>query len=184
MANRTWRLGLGIAFGIIVLDLWTKSWALSRLGDGTRLELLGGLLPLTLAFNRGAAFGISIGDDPRWVFVPLSIVAIGFLLSVLRSAHPTDWIRIVAAGLVLGGAFGNLYDRFRWSRGVVDFLGPVNLGFAYFPIFNVADMGITCGAVLLAISFWREDAEGASRSASSPVASPAGKASPSQNDND
>ena len=51
----------------------------------------------------------------------------------------------------------NLYDRVRWSRGVVDFIGPVDLGFANFPIFNVADIAITCGAGLLAISFWLEE---------------------------
>jgi signal peptidase II len=54
---------------------------------------------------------------------------------------------------------GNLYDRVRWNRGVVDFLGPIDLGFWDFPIFNVADMAITCGAVLLAISFWFEEQE-------------------------
>jgi signal peptidase II len=151
--------GGGIALVVLVLDLWTKSWALKTLSGGVRLELFGGLLPLTLAFNRGAAFGITIGNDPRWVFVPMTVVAVGFLLAILRVAAPGDWVRVLAAGLVLGGAFGNLYDRVRWDRGVVDFLGPVNLGFTYFPIFNVADIGITCGAILLAISFWREDME-------------------------
>jgi signal peptidase II len=52
---------------------------------------------------------------------------------------------------------GNLYDRLRWDRGVVDFIGPLDLGFWYFPIFNVADIAITCGAVMLAISFWMEE---------------------------
>jgi signal peptidase II len=59
----------------------------------------------------------------------------------------------------VSGAVGNLYDRLRWSRGVVDFIGPVDLGFADFPIFNVADIGITVRAVLLAISFWLEERE-------------------------
>ena len=58
---------------------------------------------------------------------------------------------------MVSGALGNLYDRVRWDRGVVDFLGPVDLGFWDFPIFNVADMAITCGAILLAISFYLEE---------------------------
>jgi signal peptidase II len=60
---------------------------------------------------------------------------------------------------------GNLYDRVRWDRGVVDFLGPVDLGLWHFPIFNVADMAITSGAVLLAISFWVEEREDRAREA-------------------
>jgi signal peptidase II len=143
--------------GVLVLDLLTKSWALSALAGGRRLELLGGWVPLTLAFNQGAAFGLRIGSDPRLVFIPVTILAIGFLLLVLLRAERADWLRIVAASLVLGGALGNLYDRVRWDRGVVDFIGPLDLGFMLWPVFNVADMGITVGAILLAISFWRED---------------------------
>lgn len=154
-----WRWTAGITLVWLILDLWTKSWALRALPGGPQRELLGGFLPLTLAFNQGAAFGIRIGEDPRLVFVPLTVVAIGFLLWLIHTARPGDALRVGAAALVLGGALGNLWDRVRWDRGVVDFLGPVDLGFTLFPIFNVADIGITCGAILLAISFWREDAE-------------------------
>ncbi len=154
-----WRWTAGITLVWLVLDLWTKSWALRALPGAPQRELLGGFLPLTLAFNQGAAFGIRIGDDPRLVFVPLTVVAIGFLLWLIHTARPGDALRVGAAALVLGGALGNLWDRVRWDRGVVDFLGPVDLGFTLFPIFNVADIGITCGAILLAISFWREEAE-------------------------
>lgn len=144
---------------ILVADLWSKSWALSALGDGTRMELLGGFLPLTLAFNTGAAFGLGIGDDSRWLFVPITILAVAFLGWLLWKAESRDYLRIVSTSLVLAGALGNLWDRVRWERGVVDFLGPVDLGFMLWPIFNVADMAITTGAIFLAISLWREDAE-------------------------
>ncbi|TVP77277.1 MAG: signal peptidase II [Gemmatimonadales bacterium] len=143
---------------ILVLDLWTKSWALATLGDGRSDSLLGGLIPLNLAFNTGAAFGIGIGDDSRWLFVPLTIVAVGFLGWLIQKAERGDHLRVVSAALVLGGALGNLWDRVRWDQGVVDFIGPVDLGFMLWPIFNVADMAITTGAILLAISLWREDA--------------------------
>ncbi|MEJ2205094.1 MAG: signal peptidase II [Gemmatimonadota bacterium] len=148
----------GITFPlVIVLDLITKRWALVALNDGVRGELLGGLVPLTLAFNKGAAFGIRIGDDSRWLFIPITLVALVLLGMLFRQAARGDHLRIAAISLVVSGAIGNLYDRVRWSQGVVDFIGPIDLGFWDFPIFNVADMAITCGAILLALSFWQEE---------------------------
>jgi signal peptidase II len=141
---------------VMVLDLVTKRWALEVLSLGPR-EAFGGLIPLTLAFNRGAAFGLRIGDDSRWFFVPVTVVALGLLAMLIKQAEEKDYLRIVSLSLVVSGAIGNLYDRVRWSRGVVDFIGPVNLGFTDFPIFNVADMSISCGAVALALSFWQEE---------------------------
>jgi signal peptidase II len=63
---------------------------------------------------------------------------------------------VVAIALVTGGALGNLVDRVRWARGVVDFI-DVGLAGWRFWTFNVADIGVTCGAILLAIILWRED---------------------------
>jgi len=141
---------------VFALDFWTKRWALREL-PGNPQELLDGLIPLTLAFNRGAAFGISIGDDSRWLFIPVTVIALVVLASLMRSARQGDWLRQWSIAFVIAGAVGNLYDRVRWPRGVVDFIGPLDLGFWHFPIFNFADMAISCGAVALAISFWRED---------------------------
>ena len=150
----------GVIFPVIViLDLITKKWALDALSGGRRIDLANGLLPLTLAFNKGAAFGIRLGDDSRWFFVPVTIVALVLLGLLLVQSRKDDFLRVVALSLVVSGAVGNLYDRLRWSRGVVDFIGPVDLGFADFPIFNVADIAITCGAILLALSFWLEERE-------------------------
>lgn len=152
-------MGIGLVAGVVALDLWSKSWALRTLGDGRSLEWFGGLVPINLAFNRGAAFGLSIGDDPRWIFIPITIFAVLFLGTLFAKAERDDYLRIVSTALVLGGALGNLYDRVRWDRGVVDFLGPIDLGFMLWPIFNVADMAITVGAILLAISLWTEELE-------------------------
>lgn len=163
----------GITFPVVmILDLVTKRWALEALAT-QRGELLGGLVPLTLAFNKGAAFGLSVGEDSRWFFVPVTVAALGLLTYILRHTNPKDYLRIWAIALVVSGAVGNLYDRVRWSRGVVDFLGPIDLGFYDFPIFNVADIAITCGAILLAISFWIED-----RAAATPVATDPTAAAP------
>jgi signal peptidase II len=149
----------GVTFPAIVsLDLVTKSWALDALAVQSR-ELFGGLMPLTLAFNKGAAFGMRVGEDSRWFFIPVTLVALVLLGVLYRQAADRDFLRITSIALVVSGAVGNLYDRVRWDRGVVDFLGPVDLGLWNFPIFNVADVAITCGAILLAISFWIEERE-------------------------
>lgn len=142
---------------ILVLDVWTKRWALEALAGGRQIDLLAGLVPLTLAFNRGAAFGISIGNDPRWFFIPVTVLALVLLTVLLVQARTGDHLRHLSLSLVISGALGNLIDRVRWERGVVDFIGPIDLGFMHWPIFNVADMAISCGAVLLAVSFWAEE---------------------------
>jgi len=149
---------------VMALDLITKRWALEALAFESS-ELAGGLVPLTLAFNKGAAFGIRLGEDSRWFFVPVTLVALALLATLFRQAHDRDYLRTVSISLVVSGAIGNLYDRIRWDRGVVDFIGPIDLGLWDFPIFNVADMAITCGAVLLALSFWFEEQDERSRSA-------------------
>jgi signal peptidase II len=166
---------------IMVADLVTKNWALEALAL-ERSEILGGLVPLTLAFNKGAAFGIRLGEDSRWFFVPVTILALGLLAVLLRQAAERDFLRIVSISLVVSGAIGNLYDRVRWDRGVVDFIGPIDLGLWNFPIFNVADMAITCGAVLLAVSFWFEEQAERARVAAAgtaPSAEDLGRESPS-----
>ena len=164
---------LGSLFPVIMAaDLITKRWALEALAF-ERGEMLGGLVPLTLAFNKGAAFGIRFGDDSRWFFVPVTIFALVLLTILFRQAAERDHLRIVSISLIVSGAVGNLYDRVRWDRGVVDFIGPIDLGLWDFPIFNVADMAITCGAVLLAISFWfEEQAEERTRSGAVATAPP------------
>ncbi|MGD2047219.1 MAG: signal peptidase II [Gemmatimonadota bacterium] len=140
---------------ILAADFVTKRWALAAL-ESARSDLFG-LVPLTLAFNRGAAFGIRLGEDSRWFFIPVTLIALALLAVLYKQARERDFLRLVAIALVVSGALGNLWDRVRWDRGVVDFIGPINLGFWDFPIFNVADSAITCGAILLAISFWLEE---------------------------
>lgn len=141
---------------VLVLDRLSKWWAEAVL-PGNPQEILGGLMPLTLAYNRGAAFGLSVGEDSRWLFIPVTFVALALLLILFRQAEVGDRLRHVSLSLIIAGALGNLYDRIFYPRGVVDFFGPVDLGFWNFPIFNVADIAITCGAILLGLSFWEEE---------------------------
>ena len=89
----------------------------------------------------------------------MGFIALGLMVFLLVRAHDRDHLRLSALTLVIAGALGNLIDRVRWDKGVVDFIGPIDLGFTHWPIFNVADMAISCGAVLLAVSFWQEERE-------------------------
>ena len=168
MKRKLWALGVLLP-AILFLDVLTKRWALETLRGAPQHDFLGGYVPLTLAFNRGAAFGISIGSDPRWFFIPITFLALGLLITLFVQAERTDNLRILSLSLVVSGAIGNLIDRVRWDRGVVDFIGPIDLGFMDWPIFNVADMAISCGAVLLAISFWLEERRLAQESATGAV---------------
>jgi signal peptidase II len=167
LKTKTYLLGTILPI-VLILDIITKRWAMGAL-HGQPSELFGGLIPLTLAYNRGAAFGLSIGNDPRWFFIPVTVLALGLLAYLLFRTDSSDRFRIFALSLVLTGALGNLIDRVRWDRGVVDFIGPVDLGFMDWPIFNVADMAISCGAVALAISFWMEDVAGQKKAGELPM---------------
>jgi len=139
---------------ILFADIVTKRWALAALPHGATY-LIGGV-PLTLAFNKGIAFGLDIPSAGRWILIAASIFVVFMLAIMFRTAHPSDHVRLGSLSLVGAGAIGNLIDRVRWERGVVDFIGPINLGFMHWPIFNVADMAITVGAAFLAVSLWRE----------------------------
>ncbi len=156
--NRKWITFASILTTVLALDIVTKRWAVRTLSISPS-ELFGGLIPLRLLYNRGAAFGISLGNDPRWFFIPITIIALILLFYLLMQARERDMLRIFSVSLVVSGAFGNLIDRIFEPLGVIDFIGPIWLGFYHWPIFNVADMAISCGAVLLAISFWQEERE-------------------------
>lgn len=156
---------------LLALDIATKRWALAALEPG--MTTFWGKLPITLAFNKGAAFSLHVGAASRWFFLIVSVLAIAAFLKIYFDTPTSDRLRLSALATVIAGALGNLVDRVRWDRGVVDFIGPVDLGFYHFPIFNIADIAITCGAVLLAISFWNEkpapaEAEAAATAAPQP----------------
>ena len=146
---------------IVGFDIVTKRWALATLIPGETVQGLTDFVPFTLAFNKGAAFSLSLGAASRWVFLILSVVALAALISLYWNTRGDDWPRLASIALVSAGAVGNLIDRVRWDRGVVDFIGPIDLGLLHWPIFNIADMAITCGAVVLATSLWREGATAA-----------------------
>ena len=155
-ARRKLTLYLGTVGGVIVLDQITKFIAERSLRLYDPVPVLGDFFRLTYIFNRGAAFGLNLGGASRWVFMALAAVAVVVLWIMYRSTPWTDRWRLVAIASVTGGAVGNLIDRVRSSRGVVDFL-DFGVGEVRWPVFNVADIAVTCGALLLAFSLWREE---------------------------
>jgi signal peptidase II len=148
-----WSAGLAV----LAADIFTKYLAERYLLRSAGREVFGDWFQLRLVYNPGAAFGLDLGPMSRWIFMGVAIVAVVALFRMSTSARPGDWFRQLALGLVSGGALGNLIDRVRSSQGVVDFL-DLGLNQWRWPTFNVADMAVSCGAIALAISLWREDA--------------------------
>jgi signal peptidase II len=149
-----WALGAGV----VIADVITKQVAVSVLSR-RQIPLLGDWLSFQLVYNTGAAFGLRVGQYSRWVFMLLAVVALVVLGSMVRQTDRSRPARLTALGLVCGGAVGNLIDRITSARGVVDFI-DVWIGPFHWPTFNVADMAVSCGAVLLALILWSEGRRG------------------------
>ncbi len=139
-------LTLAVAAVLLAADQVTTSLALVRLHGPVHLI---GPLGLDLAFNSGAAFSLFTGVPA--VIVPVALVVVGMVVVAAWRSRSTTLS--VGLGLVLGGALGNLADRaFRGHDGkVVDFIT-----LTHWPTFNLADAGITVGAVVVVVvSLWR-----------------------------
>jgi signal peptidase II len=160
--GRLLRIGVAVAT-IVILDQLLKIWAVATLSDGP-VHVIGDNVLFSLARNPGGAFGRFQGMTTL-----LAVGAIVVSILIVREArNATDRLRLVGFTLVLGGALGNLTDRFVRSPGflrghVVDFVA-----IGRFPVFNLADSCITIGAVILVIGTLRV----AAPPASSPPASP------------
>lgn len=142
---------------VIVLDVITKALAVRYLEPPhVPHPIIGEFVRFTLAFNPGAAFSMSLGDNSRYIFGAFAVVALYILWRLYRTSAPGDVLRVLALGLACGGAAGNLIDRFRSSAGVVDFI-DIGVGDVRFWTFNVADSAVTVGAIVLAFVLWRED---------------------------
>jgi len=154
-ASRFWP----ILFVVVLVDVVTKAAAERLLlPRGIPHEVLGNGLRFTLVYNPGAAFGLNLGPQSRWIFAVLTLVALVILARLYRTTRLGDTTRTVALALVCAGALGNLFDRVRSFFGVVDFI-DVGVGAARWPTFNVADLAVSVGATLLAWVLWQEDRE-------------------------
>jgi signal peptidase II len=141
---------------VIVLDLASKAWFSATMQLGDSVELLP-FFSWTLAHNYGAAFSMlhDAGGWQRWFFGIIAVVVSAGIVWWLATLKENSRFLACALALVLGGALGNLYDRVTLGY-VVDFI-HVHYGSWHFPAFNIADAGITVGAVMLVIdSFFLE----------------------------
>ena len=134
-----WAL-LATTLGVLIVDLISKFAASSRLKDGP-IELPGPL-DLQLSYNPGVAFGLG-SSLPLWVVLAITTaVAVGVAVSAWKGWLPNPW----AAGLIVGGALGNVIDRAEAGT-VIDMLHT-----GWWPTFNVADVAVVAGAFLMAFS--------------------------------
>ena len=142
---------------LLLLDQWTKVLAISHLKGQADIELLPGIFSLHYLENHGAAFGIL--RDQQWVFLILAAVfLVAAVILYLRMPFTARMIplRIITV-FIAAGAVGNMIDRL-FRHYVVDFL---YFSLIDFPVFNVADIYITCCAVLLVlfVVFYYKDEE-------------------------
>ena len=145
---------LGLAVAILLLDQFTKTLILGyyQLGDSTYVT---SFFNIVRVHNTGAAFSFlaSAGGWQRWFFTAIGIAAAIFIVWMLR-AHPGQKLFAFALSCILGGAIGNVIDRVLHGYVVdmLDFHWPFLAGLfhgGHFPAFNVADMGISIGAMAL-----------------------------------
>ena len=122
-------------------------------------RIIGELVRFTLAYNKDAAMGLSLGGYSRIGFTLTASVILVVLGVLYHRTAASDRLSAFALALVAAGALGNLTDRLMSSKGVVDFI-DVGIGTARFYTFNVADAGVTCGALLLAILSLRGSKQG------------------------
>jgi signal peptidase II len=145
-AARAWRLAGALCGLVVVADQAAKAAIEAHLVPGQDVELIGPL-GLTLAHNRGVAFGIAGGAGVRLVLVTVVALAVIGYLFARNPSRPGMWI---AVGLLAGGALGNLADRLR-ADAVTDYID-----LPPWPPFNLADMAITTGVVLLVFLYLRD----------------------------
>jgi signal peptidase II len=157
---RDWRLWLVPSALVIALDQFTKHWIVQAFsfGEGSPVT---SFFNLVLAHNTGAAFSFlaEAGGWQRLFFIVVASAASAVMLYLLRK-HARQTLFGLALSLVLGGALGNLIDRIRWGY-VVDFL-DFYFGNYHWPAFNVADMAITGGVILLVWDSLRKPGAGKS----------------------
>lgn len=151
---RDWRLWLLYSAAVIALDLLTKQWVVQAFSYGDSLPLTS-FFNLVRAHNSGAAFSFlaEAGGWQRLFFIAVASIASAVIIYLLRKHH-WETLFSLSLSLVLGGALGNLIDRIRWGY-VVDFL-DFFYGTYHWPAFNVADMAITGGVMLLVLDSLRK----------------------------
>jgi signal peptidase II len=143
---RAWIRAAALGLLVVALDQTAKALIEADLVPGEHVDVLGPL-GLTLAHNNGVAFGLASGGGAA--LIALTVVALGLVI-VLFARNPSRPGMWIAVGLLAGGALGNLTDRVR-ADAVTDYVDVLS-----WPPFNLADVAITLGVVVLAMSYVSE----------------------------
>ena len=138
-----------IAASVVALDQWSKSWIRANRHP---VELLPGFLNIVYSENRGAAFGLLV-NQTFLITITIAILAVIILL-LIRYPYLATTLTLISAGLIFGGAIGNLIDRLRLSY-VTDFIDIRLWNDFHWPAFNFADSAIVIGTLMLVYSLYR-----------------------------
>ncbi|GAB4290913.1 MAG: hypothetical protein Kow0090_04190 [Myxococcota bacterium] len=155
-----WLIPFAVGATALMLDKLTKLWASESLSERT-IKVVGDFFYLRLAHNTGAAFSLFAGLDESYraaLLLGVSVVTLIFMVYILRPIISGSIFRRSVFALIVGGALGNMHDRFATGY-VVDFLDFVFFGWHY-PTFNVADMCVVVGFGFLAVWMLREERGG------------------------
>lgn len=141
----------------LIGDRVTKLWALKALKDGSDVVIINNLFSFSYLENRGAAFGIL---QNKVVFLAILTIAMTIaMIFYIYKYKPQSKLLKASLALIIAGAIGNLYDRIFYKY-VVDFILLHYKDVYYFPTFNVADMLVVFGTIILAFCILKEDYNG------------------------
>lgn len=136
---------------VVILDQVSKRLMWEAFRQSGSVDLLDGYLRITLSKNSGAVMGILSGSRP--ILLTATIISIGALIVFAYKMRYAPFLKRLCLGLILGGAFGNLIDRIATGE-VIDFI-DMGIGKYRWPTYNVADIAVTIGAVILIAGFMR-----------------------------
>ena len=146
------RLWLFLVFvpSVFVSDFITKSLVRRTMTPyGETIPIVEDLLRLRFIYNEGLVFGLRFGLPSKWILIIVSLSVAIFLAGYIFLSDYDDLWGLISLNLIVGGALGNQYDRIFYGR-VVDFI-EMGIKDLTWPVYNVADIAITCGAILLAV---------------------------------
>lgn len=138
---------LFLAFLIFLTDQAIKMLVINNMNPGQSIPVIKNLFHITYIYNPGAAFGIL--PNMTSFFIIVSLVVVAGVLFFYYKQEKRNLILTVSFAFIIGGTLGNLFDRIRFNK-VIDFID-----FRIWPIFNLADIAIVLGAVLLSVAVWK-----------------------------
>lgn len=145
-----------IATCVLVIDQLVKYIILTNFSYGKEMSILPNFFYLTYVKNTGGAW--SVFHESPYILFLVGIVSIGLVFYYLYKKDNFSKLEIIYLGIIMGGILGNFIDRL-FRNGVIDYIG-ILFGNYYFPIFNIADIAIVCGGLLLIIDNVRSDIHG------------------------